>query len=136
MSPWRRGPLLLARRPEVFVALVAAAFVATLPAAAAAPFVSSARHGTLHDEIAQSCPSFVADWATTTVPNPPKTTDYSTASAFRAATGQYDALITSNAAKQAAASKAAVGLRPLIRTQLTTATLAGGAQVTVADRPG
>ncbi|HEY7175550.1 MAG TPA: FtsX-like permease family protein, partial [Micromonosporaceae bacterium] len=136
MSPWRRGPLLLARRPEVFVALVAAAFVATLPAAAAAPFVSSARNGTLRDEIAQSCPSFVADWATTSVPNPPKAADYSTANAFRTATSQYDELITSNATKQAAASRAAVGLRRLIRTQLTTATLAGGAQVTVADRPG
>lgn len=56
MAPWRRGPLLLLRRPGVLTALVAASFVAALPAAAAAPFVSSARNATLTHRIDDSCP--------------------------------------------------------------------------------
>jgi putative ABC transport system permease protein len=59
MAPWRRAPGLLLRRPGVAVALIAAAFVAALPAAAAAPFLSSARSATLHHEIAASCLDFV-----------------------------------------------------------------------------
>lgn len=55
MAPWRRGPILLLRRGGVMVALVAAALVATLPAAAATPFLSSSRSATLHHQIAASC---------------------------------------------------------------------------------
>ncbi len=55
MAPWRRGPLLLLRRPGVLTALVAASFVAALPAAAAAPFISSARNETLDHRINDSC---------------------------------------------------------------------------------
>jgi putative ABC transport system permease protein len=58
-APWRRGPVLLLRRPGVAAALIAAGFVATLPAAAAGPFLSSARNATLHHRIAASCPSAV-----------------------------------------------------------------------------
>jgi putative ABC transport system permease protein len=50
-----RGPLLLARRPGVALALAAASLVATLPAAAAAPFLSSARSATLHRQIDRTC---------------------------------------------------------------------------------
>jgi putative ABC transport system permease protein len=57
MAPWWRGPGLLMRRAGVVVALVAAAFVATLPAAAAAPFLSSARDATLHHQITAACPA-------------------------------------------------------------------------------
>ncbi len=56
LTPWRRGPLLLLRRPGVGLALVAAAFVATLPAAAAPLFLSSAQNAALHRQIAQTCP--------------------------------------------------------------------------------
>jgi putative ABC transport system permease protein len=53
--PWVLGPLLLARRPGVALAIASAAFVATLPAAAAAPFLSSARGATLHRQIDRTC---------------------------------------------------------------------------------
>ncbi|MBX6723646.1 MAG: hypothetical protein IRY92_10520, partial [Dactylosporangium sp.] len=56
LTPWRRGPLLLLRRPGVALALAAAAFVATLPAAAAPLFLSSAQNATLHRQINQACP--------------------------------------------------------------------------------
>ncbi|QSB13802.1 ABC transporter permease [Natronosporangium hydrolyticum] len=59
LTPWRRGPLLLLRRPGVAVALFAAAMVAALPAAAAPIFLSSAEHATLHRQIDQTCPGFV-----------------------------------------------------------------------------
>jgi putative ABC transport system permease protein len=55
LAPWRRGPLLLLRRPGVAVALLAAALVAALPAAAAPLFLSSAQHATLHRQIDQNC---------------------------------------------------------------------------------
>ena len=55
LTPWRRGPLLLLRRPGVAVALLAAALVAALPAAAAPLFLSSAQHATLHRQIDQTC---------------------------------------------------------------------------------
>lgn len=57
LTPWRRGPLLLASRPGVAVALFAAALVAALPTAAAPLFLSSAEHATLHRQINQTC-----DW--------------------------------------------------------------------------
>lgn len=56
LAPWRRGPTLLLRRPGVAVALFAAALVATLPAAAAPLFLSSAEHATLHRQITETCP--------------------------------------------------------------------------------
>jgi len=55
MTPWSRGPLLLLRRPGVVLALVAAGLVATLPAAASPLFLDSARHATLHRQIADAC---------------------------------------------------------------------------------
>ncbi|HKD97121.1 MAG TPA: hypothetical protein VKB69_05890, partial [Micromonosporaceae bacterium] len=64
MAPWRRGPALLLRRPGVLTALVAASFVAALPAAAAAPFVSSARNATLAHRIADSCSYLVGPTVT------------------------------------------------------------------------
>jgi putative ABC transport system permease protein len=56
LAPWLRAPLLLLRRPGVALALLAAAFVATLPAAAAPLFLSSARNAALNHQIAQACP--------------------------------------------------------------------------------
>lgn len=55
LAPWRRGPLLLLRRPGVAVALLAAALVAALPAAAAPMFLSSAQHATLHRQVDGTC---------------------------------------------------------------------------------
>jgi putative ABC transport system permease protein len=56
LTPWRRGPLLLLRRPGVAGALMAAAFVAVLPAAAAPLFLSSSENATLHRQIRETCP--------------------------------------------------------------------------------
>lgn len=64
MAPWLRGPWLLLRRPGVAVALIAAAFVAGLPAAAGAPYLSSATNATLHNQIAIACPWLVGDQLT------------------------------------------------------------------------
>lgn len=64
MAPWVRGPWLLLRRPGVAVALIAAAFVAGLPAAACAPYLSSATNATLHNQIAIACPWLVGDQLT------------------------------------------------------------------------
>jgi putative ABC transport system permease protein len=61
MAPWVRAPFLLARRPGVAAALVAASFVAVLPAAAAVPFLSSSANATLHSQIAATCPASVGD---------------------------------------------------------------------------
>jgi hypothetical protein len=47
---------LLVRRPGLALTLAAAAFVTTLPAAAAAPFVSAASSATLQRGIGQACP--------------------------------------------------------------------------------
>ncbi len=55
MAPWWRGPLLLARRGGVVLALAASALVATLPAAAAVPFLDSARSATLHHQTVADC---------------------------------------------------------------------------------
>lgn len=55
MAPWLRAPLLLLTRPGVAFALLAAAFVAALPAAAAPLFLSSARNAALTNQISQSC---------------------------------------------------------------------------------
>lgn len=55
LAPWLRAPLLLFRRPGVALALLAAAFVATLPAAAAPLFLSSARNAALNHQINQAC---------------------------------------------------------------------------------
>jgi putative ABC transport system permease protein len=65
LTPWRRGPLLLLRRPGVFLAIAAAAFVAALPAASAPLFLSSARNATLHNQLAIGCP-WTAGAATST----------------------------------------------------------------------
>jgi putative ABC transport system permease protein len=56
LTPWRRGPLLLARRPGVALALAAATLVAVLPAAAAPLFLSSAQNATLHRQVTEACP--------------------------------------------------------------------------------
>ena len=56
LTPWRRGPRLLLRRPGVALALAAAAFVATLPAAAAPLFLSSSQNAALHRQVAETCP--------------------------------------------------------------------------------
>lgn len=55
LAPWRRGPGLLLRRPGVALALAAAAFVATVPAAAAPLFLSSAQNAALHRQLAATC---------------------------------------------------------------------------------
>jgi putative ABC transport system permease protein len=136
MAPWRRGPWLLVRRPGVFLALVAASFVAALPAAAAGPFVSASRHATLRDEIAQSCPSYVGDWITTTAVVPPNANSFGSDEADRAAVADYDKSVKAAAAGQAAAAKVATGLRPLVKTQLVVATLANQTAAIVTDRPG
>jgi putative ABC transport system permease protein len=59
LTPWRRAPLLLVRRPGVAAALAAAAFVAVLPAAAAPLFLSAAQNATLHRQVSTTCPSAV-----------------------------------------------------------------------------
>jgi hypothetical protein len=64
MAPWIRAPVLLVRRSGVATPLIAASFVATLPAAAAAPFLSSSTNATLHRQIRRSCPSNVGDLIT------------------------------------------------------------------------
>jgi putative ABC transport system permease protein len=64
MAPWVRAPFLLLRRAGVAGAVIAASFVATLPAAAAAPFLSSSTNATLHSQIRASCPSNVGDLIT------------------------------------------------------------------------
>lgn len=61
MAPWVRAPFLLLRRPGVAIALIAAAFVAALPAATAAPFLSSSANATLHTQIGLTCPASVGD---------------------------------------------------------------------------
>jgi putative ABC transport system permease protein len=55
MLPWTRAPLLLLRQPGLLVAIVAGAFVAVLPAAAAPLFLSSARTATLHTQLDNTC---------------------------------------------------------------------------------
>jgi len=61
MAPWVRAPFLLLRRPGVATALIAASFVAALPAATAAPFLSSSANATLHTQIGLTCPASVGD---------------------------------------------------------------------------
>src|SRR5689334_17006441 len=68
LRPWRLGPVLLLRRPGVALALVAVAFVATLPAATAPLFLSSARSATLHHQLAQACQWQVGARLTSAVP--------------------------------------------------------------------
>ncbi len=68
MAPWWRGPGLLLRRPGVALALTAAAFVATLPAASAPLFLSSARSATLRHGIATDCPTYVGPLITGDLP--------------------------------------------------------------------
>ena len=136
MAPWRRGPWLLVRRPGVFLALVAASFVAALPAAAAGPFVSASRHATLRDEIAQSCPSFVGDWVTTIAIVRPNADFFGSGDAYRGAVADYDKSVKAAAAGQAAAAKVATGLSPMVKTEVVQANLANNTGVTVTDRPG
>jgi putative ABC transport system permease protein len=56
LTPWRRGPLLLLRRPAVALALFAAAVVASVPAAAWPMFVSSAGAAAFHARAGAACP--------------------------------------------------------------------------------
>jgi putative ABC transport system permease protein len=56
-SPWWRAPFQLFRRPGVAISLVAATFVATLPVAAAPVFLGTTQSATLHDQVADNCPS-------------------------------------------------------------------------------
>jgi putative ABC transport system permease protein len=67
LAPWLRAPLLLFRRPGVALALFAAAFVATLPAAAAPLFLSSSRNAALDHQIAQACQWITGASITSTV---------------------------------------------------------------------
>ena len=128
-APWRRGPLLLLRRPGVFLALTAACFVATLPAAAAGPFVSASRHATLRDEIRQACPSYVGDWITN-APAPPVRADASSDVVFRSMEARYrDVMRDANAA-------AAGGLSPGAATQVVFPQTADNSGIAVVDRPG
>src|SRR4051794_11489547 len=53
--PWLRAPVLLWRQPGLLLALVAAAFVAVLPAASAPLFLSSARTAALHHQLDNTC---------------------------------------------------------------------------------
>lgn len=56
-SPWWRAPFQLLRRPGVAISLVAATFVAVLPAAAAPVFLGTAASATVNDQVADNCPS-------------------------------------------------------------------------------
>ena len=128
-APWRRGPLLLLRRPGVFLAPTAACFVATLPAAAAGPFVSASRHATLRDEIRQACPSFVGDWITN-APAPPVRADASSDADFRSTVTHYHDVIRN-------ANTAATGiLSPGTATQIVPSLTADDSGIDVVDRPG
>ncbi|MFC4041372.1 ABC transporter permease [Dactylosporangium siamense] len=57
LAPWRRGPLLLLRRPSVAVAIAVAVAVAVLPAAAGPVFLSSAGSATLRARTSSVCPA-------------------------------------------------------------------------------
>lgn len=128
-APWRRGPLLLLRRPGVFLALAAACFVATLPAAAAGPFVSASRHATLRDEIRQACPSYVGDWITN-APAPPVRADASSDADFRSMVAHYnDIMRNANTAAAGALSAGTV-------TQVVPLQTADTNGINVVDRPG
>ncbi len=127
-APWRRGPFLLLRRPGVFLALTAACFVATLPAAAAGPFVSASRHATLRDEIRQACPSYVGDWITN-APAPPERADASSDFVFRSMVARYnDVMRDANTAAAGALSPGAV-------TQVIVLPTAGNKTIDLVDRP-
>jgi putative ABC transport system permease protein len=128
-APWRRGPFLLLRRPGVFLALAAACFVATLPAAAAGPFISASRHATLRDEIRQACPSYVGDWITN-APAPPARAESDSAADFRSATARYR-----NELKRANAA-AAGSLGPGVVTQVLFLDTGDDKGLDVVDRPG
>ena len=56
-SPWWRAPFQLLRRPGVALSLIAATFVAALPAAAAPLFLGTAQSATVNDQVANSCPN-------------------------------------------------------------------------------
>jgi putative ABC transport system permease protein len=56
-SPWWRAPFQLLRRPGVALSLIAATFVAALPAAAAPLFLGTAQSATVNDQVAGSCPN-------------------------------------------------------------------------------
>lgn len=128
-APWRRGPVLLLRRPGVFLALTAACFVATLPAAAAGPFVSASRHATLRDEIRQACPSYVGDWITN-APAPPVRADTPSDAVFRSMVARYrNVLHNADAAAAGALSAGTV-------TQVVPLQTAGAGGINVVDRPG
>jgi putative ABC transport system permease protein len=92
LAPWLRAPLLLFRRPGVALALLAAAFVATLPAAAAPLFLSSARNAALDHQIAQACPWIAGahftshlGWRDELPPGVPEPTDATSFAAYRKA---------------------------------------------------
>src|SRR5688572_11848688 len=92
LAPWLRAPLLLLRRPGVALALFAAAFVTTLPAAAAPLFLSSSRNAALDHQIAQACPWIAGASITSTVgyqwplpANVPEPTDLAAFAAHRRA---------------------------------------------------
>ena len=54
-SPWRRAPVALLKRPGVALSLVAATFVAVLPAAAAPLFLGTAESATFQTQINAGC---------------------------------------------------------------------------------
>ncbi len=56
-SPWWRAPFQLVRRPGVALSLIAATFVAALPAAAAPLFLGTAQSATVNSQVADACPN-------------------------------------------------------------------------------
>ncbi len=65
MSPWRRGPGLLLRRPVVFVAVALASAVLAIAAASGVLFLSTVGSAALHARAAADCPEAALPGATT-----------------------------------------------------------------------
>lgn len=123
LAPWRRGPLLLARRPGVAVALAVAAVVAVLPAAAGWVFLSSAGSATLRARTASVCPATMGSQ----VIEPPGTLDAGGVAALNAAV-----------AEEATAAARVAGLGAptvtLVSTDVTVGTGTGESRVNIAGR--
>ncbi|GAB2460399.1 FtsX-like permease family protein [Jatrophihabitans fulvus] len=66
--PWRRAPLLLLRRPAVFVAIVAATAVLGIAAASGPLFLSTVGTASLASQAGQTCPENSEPGMTVTVP--------------------------------------------------------------------
>jgi putative ABC transport system permease protein len=66
-APWRRAPLLLLRRPVVFLAIVGAACILAIAAASGPLFLSTIGTASLHAQAEQSCPEDAQPTATAMV---------------------------------------------------------------------